>query len=128
VLDDLPVSTSVDRTTSGDQMVVMEVKEKEKDKSMVTKEYYERRAQEAKGLLISFETVAQAFRELQQHILHQGGLVDVVGYNVEQSAMNIEKAEEQLIITVKEQSSNRGLYAKIFAVLLFFILVFFALL
>ncbi|XP_042484566.1 syntaxin-31 isoform X2 [Macadamia integrifolia] len=86
--------------------------------------YTQSRALALQNVESTISELSGIFTHLATMVAHQGELAIRIDDNMEESLVNVEGAHSALLKHLNRISSNRGLLIKIFAVLIFFLIVF----
>eukprot|EP01035_Chromulina_nebulosa_P020995 gene20995-27208_t len=90
----------------------------------VISQYYETREKAVTEVEKTIGELGQLFQRLSTMITQQQQLIERIDEDIESSVSNAERAKNLLMSAYEKASSNRGLYMKIFAILVIFILFF----
>lgn len=86
-------------------------------------EYLQERNRAVESIESTINEVGNLFQQLATMVSEQGEEIQRINYNVEDIEMNINGAQRELLKYYNSISNNRWLYLKIFAVLIFFFLL-----
>ncbi|XP_059625330.1 syntaxin-31-like [Cornus florida] len=86
--------------------------------------YSQSRAVALQNVESTISELSEIFGHLATMVAHQGELVIRIDDNMEESLANVEGVRNALLRHLNQISSNRWLLIKIFAILIFFLMVF----
>ncbi|KAG2624981.1 hypothetical protein PVAP13_3KG159600 [Panicum virgatum] len=86
--------------------------------------YIQSRAEAIQNLESTTNELTQIFRQLATMVSQQGEVAVRIHENMDDTLVNVEGAQEQLLKHLNNISSNRWLMSKIFIVLIIFLLIF----
>ncbi|KAL1499951.1 hypothetical protein AB1Y20_012632 [Prymnesium parvum] len=107
---------------AGSGEVVIEM-EQLQTQQLVPAEYLEQRAQAVDSVTRTIAELGSIYQQLATLVAEQGTMLQRIDVNVEDSLASVEAGHEELQKFWRGLSSNRGLMVRVFAILLFFVVL-----
>ena len=85
--------------------------------------YLDSRAQAVDAVQSTIVELGGIFQQLASMVQEQGTLLQRVDENLDDSLVNVREGHAQVLRTLRNLRSNRGLVVRVFAVLMFFVVV-----
>ena len=85
--------------------------------------YLDARAHAVDSVQATIAELGSIFSQLAEMVQEQGTLLQRVDENLDDSLVNVREGHAQLLRYMRNLRSNRGLVVRVFAILLFFVVV-----
>lgn len=121
-----PLKSAVDHSRHGGEAVVIDMgfsQQQLQTQQLVPSEYLEQRAQAVDSVTRTIAELGTIYQQLATMVAEQGTMLQRIDDNVEESLISVEAGHEQLQKYWSNLSSNRGLIMRVFAIMMFFIVL-----